>query len=160
MKKSTRKGTRPQTDAEAKEIKRITHSKFPKAFNQDAHDAPRHADGRRKTVKTESIVNSYRDLGYLIAEIGRGPKNDKNKKRTPNLGDAVRLAKPHTPSNSVQNNMDSANAAIDQKDGEARASSSEAEVPGMINPGKFTEKLKQAKEWIKKKLKSKKEPDL
>tara|TARA_R110002124_G_C8879068_1_gene508298 strand:+ start:838 stop:1320 length:483 start_codon:yes stop_codon:yes gene_type:complete len=160
MKKATRKGTRPQTDAEAKEIKRITHSKFPKAFNQDAHDAPRHADGRRKTVKTESIVNSYRDLGYLIAEIGRGPKNDKNKKRTPNLGDAVRLAKPHTPSNSVQNNMDSANAAIDQKDGEARASSSEAEVPGMINPGKFTEKLKQAKEWIKKKLKSKKEPDL
>ena len=160
MKKSTRKGTRPQTDAEAKEIKRITHSKFPKAFNQDAHDAPRHADGRRKTVKTESIVNSYRDIGYLIAEIGRGPKNDKNKKRTPNLGDAVRLAKPHTPSNSVQNNMDSANAAIDQKDGEARASSSEAEVPGMINPGKFTEKLKQAKEWIKKKLKSKKEPDL
>ena len=160
MKKSTRKGTRPQTEAEAKEIKRITHSKFPKAFNQDAHDAPRHADGRRKTVKTESIVNSYRDLGYLIAEIGRGPKNDKNKKRTPNLGDAVRLAKPHTPSNSVQNNMDSANAAIDQKDGEARASSSEAEVPGMINPGKFTEKLKQAKEWIKKKLKSKKEPDL
>mgnify|MGYP003668333451 CR=1 FL=1 len=160
MKKATRKGTRPQTDAEAKEIKRITHSKFPKAFNQDAHDAPRHADGRRKTGKTESIVNSYRDLGYLIAEIGRGPKNDKNKKRTPNLGDAVRLAKPHTPSNSVQNNMDSANAAIDQKDGEARASSSEAEVPGMINPGKFTEKLKQAKEWIKKKLKSKKEPDL
>ena len=162
MKKSTRKGTRPQTDAEAKEIKRITHSKFPKAFNQDAHERKRHPDGRVIQPKptTESIVNSYRDLGYLIAEIGRGPKNDKNKKRTPNLGDAVRLAKPHTPSNSVQNNMDSANAAIDQKDGEARASSSEAEVPGMINPGKFTEKLKQAKEWIKKKLKSKKEPDL
>ena len=160
MKESTRKRTRPQTKAERDEVRRITHSKFPKAFNQDAHDAPRHADGRRKTVKTESIVNSYRDLGYLIAEIGRGPKNDKNKKRTPNLGDAVRLAKPHTPSNSVQNNMDSANAAIDQKDGEARASSSEAEVPGMINPGKFTEKLKQAKEWIKKKLKSKREPDL
>ena len=78
MKKSTRKGTRPQTDAEAKEIKRITHSKFPKAFNQDAHERKRHPDGRVIQPKptTESIVNSYRDLGYLIAEIGRANPNN------------------------------------------------------------------------------------
>jgi len=81
MKKSTRKGTRPQTEAEAKEIKRINRRRFPKAFNQEAHERKRHPDGRVIQPKptTESIVNSYRDLGYLIAEIGRAnPNNSPN----------------------------------------------------------------------------------
>tara|TARA_R110002051_G_scaffold313030_1_gene388683 strand:- start:205 stop:663 length:459 start_codon:yes stop_codon:yes gene_type:complete len=78
MKKSTRRGTRPQTPKEAKEIKRITHSKFPKAFNQDAHERNRNPDGTIIQPKTESIVNSYRDLGAILAEIAKGPKHGGN----------------------------------------------------------------------------------
>ena len=40
------KGYRPQTKAEAEEIKRINRRRFPKAFNQEAHERKRHPDGR------------------------------------------------------------------------------------------------------------------
>lgn len=66
------RGYRLQTPKEEEEVRRITHSRFAKAPYEDAHSAPRHADGRRKT---ESIVNSYRDLGYLLAEIRSGPED-------------------------------------------------------------------------------------
>tara|TARA_R110000803_G_C11935233_1_gene315881 strand:+ start:941 stop:1180 length:240 start_codon:yes stop_codon:yes gene_type:complete len=68
MKKSTREGTRQQTEAEAEEIKRINRRRFPKAFNQEAHERKRHPDGRVIQPKptTESIVNSYRDLGQTV----------------------------------------------------------------------------------------------
>ena len=143
MKKSTRRRTRPQTEAEAKEIKRIAHSQFPEAFNQDAQERNRNRnpDGTviqpKPKPKTESIVNSYTELGYLIAEIARSPKNDNNddkKKKPPTLGDAVNLAKPHTPSDPEQDALDNANNAIAQRDGEKSG------------------KIKKLGDWIKKKL--------
>jgi len=78
MKKSTRKRTRPQTrpqtKAERDEVRRITHSEFARAFNQDAQERNRNRnpDGTviqpKPQPKTESIVNSYRDIGAILAE--------------------------------------------------------------------------------------------